>query len=270
MTKSRNLGMRLISLALCFVCVLCLVRPAKASDAKQEQTTLTTVVRNGAYYSASVIGQMEDGTAVTVLDETREFYRIDCYDSVGYIARTQIVHKEDGGYYVSCNADSTETRTFTYAAHAEALELRHSLLSLAKKQLGKPYIYGSTGMRGFDCSGLMYYLFGEHGTQLHRRASEQLQDGIIVSREGMQVGDLVFFHERWDSCPASHVGIYAGNNQIIHASTSNGIEYADLDASYFASNFLCVRRVVDTNSAQLELIATAATTTAAATGRRAN
>lgn len=268
MTKSRNLGMRLLSLALCFVCVLCLVRPAKASDAEEKQTTLTTVVHNSASYNATVIGQIEDGSAVTVLDETREFYKVDCYDMTGYIARSQIVHKEDEKYYVNCQEDSGETRTFAYEDHAEALAMRHSLYALAAEQLGKPYIYGSSGMRGFDCSGLMYYIFGEHGMQLHRRASEQLQDGIIVSSEGMQVGDLVFFRESWDSCAASHVGVYVGNNQIIHASTSNGIEVADLDKAYFANNFLCVRRVVDTQSVQLEPAAVPVAVSVAGVGRR--
>lgn len=269
MTKSRRLGMRLLSLALGLAGVLCLMQPARASDAQEKQTTLTSIVRIGAYYSAAAIGQLENGTAVTVLDETREFYKIDCYDMSGYIARAQITYKEDGKYYVNCNPESTETRTFTYEDHARALQLRHSLFALAREQLGKPYIYGSTGPRGFDCSGLMYFLFGQHGYSLHRTASQQLQDGIIVSREGMQVGDLVFFRESWDSYPASHVGIYVGNNQIIHAG-DGGMEYADLDVEYYARNFLCARRVVDTHTAQFEQIATAVTTTAAATGRRAS
>lgn len=252
MTRSRQLGMRLLTVALCFVCMLCLVQPAQASDARQKQTTLTTVVRNSAGYSAAIIGQLEDATAVTVLGETRDFYKVDCYGMTGYIARSQLVQKDDEKYYVNCQETSGETRVFTYEDHAQALTLRHDLRDLAAKQLGKPYVYGSTGLRGFDCSGLMYYVFGQFGFELHRRASEQLQDGIIVSPEGMQVGDLVFFRESWDPCPASHVGIYAGNNQIIHASTSNGIEVADLDERYYANNFLCVRRVVDTGAVQVE------------------
>lgn len=268
MPKSQKLGLRLISLALCIVCTLCMLLPARASDTEQKQTTLTTVVRNSAYYSATVVGQMEDGSTVTVLAETREFFKIDCYDTVGYIARSQIAVK-DGQYYVNCQPDSAETRTFTYTDHAEALRIRNGLLDLAKAQVGKPYIYGATGMRGFDCSGLMYYLYGQYETDLHRRASEQLQDGIIVSREGMQVGDLVFFRESWDSCAASHVGIYAGNNRIIHASTSRGVIYSDLEETYCAKNFLCVRRVVDTNVTCGEMVATTAAPAVFATRRRA-
>ncbi len=272
MLKSRSLGMRLLSLALCLVSVLALIQPAKATPAEENQTTLTTVVRNSAYYSATVIGQMEDGTAVKVLEERKEFFKVDCYDMVGYIARSQIVHTDDGKYYVNCKAESSETRSMAYTDHTQALELRHSLLSLAKEQLGEPYIYGSTGPYGFDCSGLMYFLYGQHGIQLNRTASQQLQNGIVVAKEGLQVGDLIFFHESWDSYPASHVGIYAGNNQIIHAG-SKGIVYANLDFDYFADNYLCARRVINTNTVQPEELAAVVanvTTAVSPTGRRAS
>ena len=270
MTKSRSMGMRLLSLALCVVCILCLVPPVEAADAVQKPTTLTTVVRNGAYDKASVIGQLENGTPVTVLDVYGDYYQIDCYDMEGYVACSQISRKDDETYYVNCLEASSETRTFTYENYTDALQLRFGLVSLAYRQLGKPYIYGSTGMYGFDCSGLMYYLYGSYGVKLHRRASEQLEDGIVVSRDGMQVGDMVFFRESWDSCPASHVGIYIGNNRIIHASTSNGIEIADLDKHYFAQNFLCVRRVIQTQAAQLEVEAPSVTPGAVTSGRRAS
>ena len=267
MRSSRSLCIRLLSLVVCLAGMLCFMQPARATDAEASHTTLTSIVRNGAYYSASPIGQLENGTPVTVLEETRDFYRIDCYDTQGYISREQISYRKDSGYYVNCKKDSAETRTFTYQDHDTALQMRHSLFALAREQLGKPYIYGGTGPRGFDCSGLMQYLFSAHGINLHRRASEQLQDGIIVSSQAMQVGDLVFFRESWDSCPASHVGIYVGEGQIIHAG-SGGMEYADLSKGYYAENFLCVRRVVDTDTASA-MYAVAALSTTTASVRRA-
>lgn len=254
-------SLRLLSILLTLAVMLCFVAPAKASDAQPVGTTLTAIVRMSASYKSAPIGQLEDGAELTILNETREFYKIDCYDMVGYIAKSQVA-EADGKSYVNCVAGSEETGSFTYADHATALQLRHSLYALARLQLGKPYIYGSTGPRGFDCSGLMLYLFSAHGIELHRTASQQLQDGIIVSTEAMQVGDLVFFRESWDSYPASHVGIYVGEGQIIHAG-SGGMEYADLNKGYYAQNFLCVRRVVDTNTAQLETVAASVTSTAA-------
>lgn len=258
-------SLRLLSAVLVFALMLCFVAPVKASDTQPVHTTLTAIVRMSASYESAPIGQLENGAELTVLDETREFYKIDCYEMNGYIAKSQVKEK-DGKQYVDCAPESEETAVFTYEDHSTALQLRHSLYALARKQLGKPYIYGSTGPRGFDCSGLMFYLFSNHGITLHRTASQQLQDGIIVSAEAMQVGDLVFFRESWDSYPASHVGIYVGDGQIIHAG-SGGMEYADLDKGYYAANFLCVRRVVDTNTAQLEQVA-ASVTASVATARR--
>ena len=251
MNRPNRLGLRLVSLALCLVSLIGLVRSVSAVSQEPSPCFKTTLVHNSPYASATVIGQMEDGTEVTVLDEYNGFYKVDCYDMTGYIATSQMKHTEDGKYYINCKTKSAETKTMTYTDRSEAMDLRHSLLTLAKEQLGKPYIYGSTGPYGFDCSGLMYYLYGSHDVQLHRTASTQLQDGIIVAKEGLQVGDLIFFRETWEYYPASHVGIYAGNNRIIHASRSRGIEYADLDFDYFDKYYLCARRIIHTNTAKL-------------------
>ena len=270
MTNPMCWGKRVFSLLVCLALVLCFVPPVRAAEAVEAQTGLTSIVRRYPYYSAAPVGQLEDGTAVTILDGTRDFYEIDCYDTKGYIAKSQIRYDRDGKSYVDCDPNSAETKVFTYTDYSQAVALRHSLLSLAREQLGKPYIYGSTGMRGFDCSGLIYYLYGAHDFGLHRTASQQLQDGIVVSSAHMQVGDLVFFHESWDSYPASHVGIYAGNNQVIHASSSRGVICEDLDSNWLSQNFLCVRRVVDTSPIQPENMTRTVNFTPASTGRRTN
>lgn len=260
MTRTQHLGLRLISLAMCLVCLLMGVCSVSAvstdavpAAADNGNTTSTTAVHWSASYSSRVIGRMEDGTCVTVLGQRGSFYKVDLYDMTGYIAVSQIVHKDDK-YYVNCQEGSSETLTMEYVPHAEALELRHSLMALAQKQLGKPYIYGSTGTRGFDCSGLMYYLYGQHGIHLERGASSQLSNGIVVSREGLQVGDLIFFREPYETYPCSHVGIYVGNNQIIHAG-GTGISYATLEGTYFGEYYLCARRIVNTDAAELQQIA---------------
>lgn len=255
MNRSLHLGMRLICLTLCLVCLLSVVRPAAADQtAPEEQTaaqTMTTVVHLRASASSAPIGQMENGTAVTVLKEQKNFYKVDCYDMVGYIAKSQIVHTEDGEYYVNCDPDSSETRWLTYTDHAEALALRHSLMALADKQIGSRYVVGGTRPGRFDCSGLMYYIYGQHNIQLHRTAAQQMQDGIVVPWEGMQVGDLIFFYEPGRTYPASHVGIYVGNNQMIH-SGSTGVVLSDLDVDYYVDYYLCARRIVNVNTTQLE------------------
>lgn len=271
MTKSRNLGLRLAAAVLCLVCLLCAVQPLSALAVKDiKPQSLTTVVRYTDSFSASSIGQIENGTEINVLGATRNFYKVDCYDMVGYIAKTQVVHKDDGKYYVNCQPDSSETESVTYTDYMTALTLRHDLFELAKKQLGTPYVYGGKRPGGFDCSGLTSYLYSRYGMKLQRRASQQMGEGIIVAKEGMQVGDLVFFKEAGESALCSHVGIYAGNNQIIH-SGSNGVEFADLDYSYFKDYYLCARRIVNTGAVSMATPEVAAAPTARAampSGRR--
>ncbi len=257
MTRSLSLGMRILCLVLCIVCLLSMVPPMSA--AAQEDTTpktLTTVVRLSARNGATVIGQMENGTQINVLGQRRDFYKVDCYDMKGYIAKTQVVHSEDGNYYVNCNPDSAETRVLTYTAHADALAMRHSLVALGKENLGYRYRYGGTRPGGFDCSGMMLYLYGEHGISLHRTAAAQLQDGVVVPRDGLQVGDLLFFHEPGRTYPASHVGIYIGENRMIH-SGSKGTEIADLELDYYVKYYIGARRIINPGAAQLETVAPA-------------
>ncbi|WP_226357874.1 C40 family peptidase [Pseudonocardia sp. ICBG601] len=103
-------------------------------------------------------------------------------------------------------------------------------LAQAKQQLGKPYKWGATGPSAFDCSGLMVWAFEQIGVDLPRTSSAQSQmDGTPVSKSQLKPGDLVFFYS-----PVSHVGIYAGNGKVLHASTSGEpVKYSDIDAMPF-------------------------------------
>lgn len=249
MRKISRLGLRFLCAVLCLMSLLTAAIPVFAdTETEVRPQVLTSLVHLRASESSTIIGQMEDGTAITVLGSYGDFYKIDCYDMDGYIAAEQVEQIEDK-YYVNCNAESSETRTMELYSRTETLELRQSLLALAQDQLGYPYVYGGTRPGGFDCSGLMLYLYSRHGVSLHRSSSSQLQDGMIVAREGLQVGDLVFFKTAWETYPTSHVGIYAGNNQVIHAS-NQGIVYADLDTAYFYDNYLCGRRIINTDTVQ--------------------
>ena len=251
MTRSLTLGMRLLCLLLCAVTVLGLMCPVSATAPElADNQTYTTIVHLKASSGSQSIGQLENGTKVTVLGKSGDFYKVDCYDMVGYIAKSQIVHTDDDAYYIDCKAGSSQTRTLTYTDPAAALETRNSLFSLAKKQLGSRYVWGGTKPGGFDCSGLTSYLYSKNGKKLHRTAAQQLQDGIIVPRDALQVGDLIFFYEPGRTYPASHVGIYVGKNRIIH-SGSKGVEYANLDVDYYVKYYLCARRIVNVGSAQI-------------------
>ncbi|MCU1669513.1 MAG: NlpC/P60 family protein [Blastococcus sp.] len=88
-------------------------------------------------------------------------------------------------------------------------------VNTALAQVGKPYVWGAAGPSAFDCSGLMQYAWSAAGVALPHSSSAQSTMGVAVSRDQLQPGDLVFFYS-----PVSHVGMYIGNGQMVHAATS--------------------------------------------------
>ena len=238
--------MRVLCLWICLACVTAAV-PVQAVEQEalpempETKYIRTCLVRGGPSDGYSVIGQMEDGTTVKVLSQTGSYWKIDCYDTVGYVPASQLARRQDGTYYISCDPESEHTGSVEQKTVAQALLLRSEILELTKKQLGSRYVYGGTRPGAFDCSGLTQYVYGKNGYDLKRVCSGQMADGLIVSKEGLQVGDLIFF--RSGGYYVGHVGIYVGDGQIIHAG-NGGVGYAELDSSWFARNYLCARRIV--------------------------
>jgi cell wall-associated NlpC family hydrolase len=101
-------------------------------------------------------------------------------------------------------------------------------INAALSQLGKPYVWGGTGPNGYDCSGLTQWAYRQAGITLPRVAAAQAGYGTPVSRSQLQPGDLVFFYS-----PISHVGIYLGNGQMVHAPTSGDVvKISPLQSNY--------------------------------------
>ncbi len=215
--------------------------PPQQEEKAPERTV--AVVHRYPYFSSLVIGCLEDGTKVTVLGETVEFYRVDCYDMVGYIAKEQLTLMGDT-YYVNCVADSSETKALSSTSANEALAIRGQIREFASRFLGVPYVSGGTSPWGFDCSGLTQYVFRNFGYEIERTVAGQLNNGVVIAKEDLKAGDLVFFQNTtgWGHF-ASHVGVYIGNGQIIHAG-DGGVGVADLDHPYFVQHYMCARRVI--------------------------
>jgi cell wall-associated NlpC family hydrolase len=115
-----------------------------------------------------------------------------------------------------------------------------ALVQNALSLVGVPYVFGGTSRSGFDCSGFTLYVFKGSGISLPRTSSSQFNVGSSVSRAQLQSGDLVFFTTY--ASGASHVGIYIGGGNFVHASNS-GVRTTSLSDSYYAARYLGARRV---------------------------
>ncbi|MCE8019519.1 glycoside hydrolase [Halomonas sp. MCCC 1A11036] len=121
--------------------------------------------------------------------------------------------------------------------------IRTALLAQHERWAGTPYRIGGTGRNGIDCSALVQNVFSEtFRLQLPRSTSEQVREGTQVSRDELQVGDLVFFRPpgRYD-----HVGIYVGDGYFLHASTSQGVMLSELDSNYWRRYYWQARRTLE-------------------------
>lgn len=180
-------------------------------------------VRSDASTDSSVLATIEEDAIVTVNGLVDGWYDVTCeYGTEGYI-RSDFLDLTESS---SSNSDIAAT---------------------AKQYLGTGYVYGGASPRGFDCSGFTMYVYSQHGYSLPHSATSQWQSGLgtrVYSISELQPGDLVFFKYR-TSKPVSHVGIYIGSGQFVHASTNSyAVQIDDLSSGHYANVYVYGRRGV--------------------------
>lgn len=117
-----------------------------------------------------------------------------------------------------------------------------SVISEAKKVIGTPYVWAGTNPGGFDCSGLVYYSFKQAGYEISRHSAStyyNLGDSITSPK----AGDLIFFATGSNRASINHMGIYLGNDQFIHASSSKGVQISSLTTPYYQDKLIGYKRL---------------------------
>jgi cell wall-associated NlpC family hydrolase len=118
----------------------------------------------------------------------------------------------------------------------------YSISSTALALRGAPYRSGGADPAGFDCSGLVSYVFAQHGVRVPRDVRKQYEAGRDVDPAALAAGDLVFFTTIAPG--ASHVGIVVGGDQFVHAPTTNGVVRVEsLSSPYWSNRFVGAKRV---------------------------
>lgn len=119
------------------------------------------------------------------------------------------------------------------------------VVSGAYDALGTKYLYAGTTKNGYDCSGLTFGVFNDKlGINLPRTSSGQSQAGKTVAKADLMPGDLMFF--KTTSAPVGHVGIYIGDNKMIHASTGQRkVIVTDINSTYYKTRYVSSKRIIE-------------------------
>ena len=136
-------------------------------------------------------------------------------------------------------AAGSATRPSSPAAHADGYSIAGTALGLR----GSPYRNGGSDPSGFDCSGFVWYVFGQHGIRVGRTVGEQFREGKGVAPDTIEAGDLLFFAT--DGSGVSHVAMAIGGDEFVHAPSSRGeVRVERLSAPYWSSRYVAARRVL--------------------------
>ena len=193
-------------------------------------------VRSGAGTSYSKLGKLEYKEKVTVLSTSNGWSKINYNGKTGYVDSSYLQSTVPGS-----NGNNANNNNNTVSTKA------NEVIAYAKTLLGKPYVWGAQGPNSFDCSGFTYYVFkNKAGIVLPRTSSAQSKYGTYVSKSNLKAGDLVFFDTNGaNDGNVSHVGMYIGNGQMIHASYGQKkIVIANFNDSYYQKAYVNARRVL--------------------------
>ena len=193
-------------------------------------STDTLNVRDSWLSTSTKVGTLTRNQSVTVTGScSNGWYRIKFEGHTAYVS----------GKYLSDEAGASSSSGSISSGSGTATDIANFAMSF----VGYSYVWGGMSpSTGFDCSGLMYYVLTQYGYSMKRVANDQMTQGTAISRDNLQVGDLVFFGY---GSYANHVGMYIGNGNFVHASTpSTGVRVNSLNETYYNTRYIGARRII--------------------------
>lgn len=209
--------------------------------------------------NGEIVAMLEQGEYVSVTGFENGWYKVSYDDFSGYMSGdylSLVAEKpqpkpaaSSGGSSGGSSSSSLPSGQSAGSGYGSGSAIADYALSFR----GVPYVYGGASPSGFDCSGFTMYVYDNFGYSLPHGATSQLNYGSKVSMSDMVPGDLVFFFDsNYASSGASHVGIYIGGGQFVHASSGPGYcvkvssFFGDSDTgNYYSSVYLTARHIAN-------------------------
>lgn len=206
---------------------------ARAEEVKQTIATVKTPtlnVREEPNTECSILALMPQGEELNVLEDLSGWVKVDLDNTNGNISKD----------YVDISVQLPKAMTMTEVRYGNGVsDVRVDLISYATQFVGNPYVWGGTSLtNGADCSGFTLSIFAKYGVYLPHSSKAQANCGTRISASEAKPGDLFFYGS---GSSISHVAIYIGNGQIVHASSKKtGIKISNA----FYRSPICVTRVL--------------------------
>ena len=209
-------------------------------------------LRSGPGTSYRPVSQAQTGERAYIIGFNQQWYKVICKDQICYIRSdylelTQIPYENsdsDNNPIFFLNGKTTGVPPSADALKgSEASPARSRIVTEAKKYLGVPYVWGGSTPDGFDCSGFVQYVLKQYNVNIPRTTEQQVYVGTYIPKKDLRPGDLVFLQNTYRA-GVSHVGIYIGNDQMIHASSSKGVTISNLSNSYYLQHYHSARQLL--------------------------
>ena len=191
--------------------------------------------------NASIVTTLPVNTSVDVYEESNGWSKVKTQGKEGYISTALLSEtKQETSRNTSQARQEENVAQTTTNSNPPASTNGTSVVQYAQTYIGSKYVYGGSSPSGFDCSGFTSYVYKQYGVTLNRTAAGQYSNGVGVSKENLQAGDLVMF----GTSGINHVGIYIGGGMMVHAANpSRGVTTDTINSGYYAKEYVGARRV---------------------------